>query len=307
MARNPPPASTDQRPADTDGDAAPPGFRVFVLEDDADLVDVIEAWLHRQYGESVTVHTAHTLAEAETELEDLVTIDFAIIDRKLPDGHGDELLDSLIDRFDPILVMITGTVPGPDLIGLPIHDYLVKPVDEAELLNGLSLLEKLEAANALSAYSDARKASLLEYHLEDPDSNPLFRRFAARWEYDRLEVATYGDTAVVYELYIGRPGGESDPETAAVQLSVTGGLDAEVADLLAEGVLAAEGELVPSGGDDYAWVKHSPEDLIDTSDGAIGIYRFTCPVPEQYVADLESRPAEVSLTDLMAVLEAEYN
>jgi CheY-like chemotaxis protein len=306
MAQHPR-ADAEAARTDEGGEPPAPSFRVFVLEDDAALVDVLEAWLHGHYGDTVTVHTAHNLAEAEAELADLLTLDFAIIDRKLPDGTGDELLDSLIERFDPITVMITGTVPGPDLISLPIHDYFVKPIDEDELLNGLSLLEKLEAANSLQAYSDARKASLLEYHLDEPDANPLFRRFAARWEYDRLEVATYDGEAVVYELYIGAPGADADPDEASVQLSVAGGLAEPVEDLLAEGVLAAEGELVPSGGTDYAWVKHEGEDPIDTSDGAIGIYAFACPVPEEHVTDLESSPGELSLTDLMAVLEAEYN
>jgi len=306
MAQDPRAEAEVARTDEGEGPPAP-NFRVFVLEDDAALVDVLEAWLHKQYGDTVTVHTAHSLAEAESVLEELLTLDFAIIDRKLPDGNGDELLDSLIDRFDPITVMITGTVPGPDLISLPIHDYFVKPIDEDQLLNGLSLLEKLEAANALQAYSDARKASLLEYHLDDPDANPLFRRFAARWEYDRLEVATYEDAAVVYELYIGQPGSDADPAEASVQLSVAGGLNTPVEDLLAEGALVAEGELVPSGGTDYAWVKHESDEPIDTSDGAIGIYRFSCPVPEEYVTDLESPPGDLALTDLMAVLEQEYN
>lgn len=302
-SQSPDVASTD-RP---DGESGVPAFQVFILEDDADLVEVLEAWLHRHYGDAVTVHDAQTLAEAEEVIEERYTLDVAIIDRKLPDGTGDEILDPLIDQFDPIRVMITGTIPGPDLISLPIHDYLVKPIDEDQLINELSLLEKLQAANALAAYSDARKASLLEYHLEDPDSNPLFRRFAARWEYDRLEVATYGDSAVVYELYIGRPGADADPTEAAVQLSVAGGLNTDAETLLEEGVIAAEGELVPSGGGDYAWVKHGPDDLIDTNDGAIGIYQFTCPVPEEYVTDLESTPEDLALTDLLAVLEQEYN
>lgn len=307
MAQEPSQAEADSQTVREDAGSSVPNFHVFVLEDDEALVEVIEAWLHRHYGEGVTVHTAFSLGGAEAVLEDLYTLDFAIIDRKLPDGHGDELLDPLIERFDPIMVMITGTVPGPELISLPIHDYFVKPIEEDRLINGLSLLEKLAAANSLQAYSDARKASLLEYHLDDPDSNPLFRRFAARWEYDRLEVATYDEEAVVYELYIGPPGADADADSAAVQLSVAGGLNEDVDTLLSDGAIAAEGELVPSGDGEYAWVKHDAGDRIDTSDGAIGIYRFSCPVPEEYVTDLETSPGDLSLTDLMAVLEQEYN
>lgn len=290
-----------------DEDPAGPALHVFILEDDVDLVEVFEGWLNRHYGETVTVHTAHTIEEAEDVLADLYTLEFAIIDRTLPDGTGDELLDRLIVQFDPIMVMITGTVPGPDLVSLPIHDYFVKPVEEDRLIKGISLLEKLDAANALSSYSDARKASLLEFHLDEPDSNPVFRRFAARWEYDRLEIAVHGDEAVVYELYIGEPGVGSDEDRSPVHLSIAGGLSTDIDAMIEEGLVAAEGELVPSGDGEYAWVKRDPEELIDATDGAIGIYRFTCPVPEQYLADLEESPGDLSLTELMGVLEREYN
>lgn len=295
-------ATRDAPPSD---ERQVPTLQVFVLEDDADLVQVFDTWLHRHYGEMVTIHAAHTLEEAERVLEGLYTIDLAIIDRTLPDGTGGELLDVLIDRYDPILVMITGTVPGPDIVGLPIHDYFVKPIKEDRLIEGIALLEKLDAAGSLAAYSEARKASLLEYHLEDPDSNPVFRRFAARWEYDRLEIAHHGEDAVVYELYLGDGGASRDD--SEVHLSIAGGLTTDVETLLAEGEIAAEGELVPSGDDEYAWVKRDPTDVIDTSDGAIGIYRFSCPVPEQYLTDLEDSPGSLSLTELVSVLEREYN
>lgn len=307
MAQEPPGTATAD--AIEGGESDPPGptFHVMILEDDVDLVDVFEGWLHRHYGETVNVHTAHTIEEAEDVLDTLFTLDFAIIDRTLPDGTGDELLDGLIVRFDPITIMITGTVPGPDLVSLPIHDYFVKPIEEDRLIKGLSLLEKLEAANSLEPYSDARKASLLEFHLEDPDSNPVFRRFAARWEYDRLEIAVHGEEAVVYELYIGEPGVAADEDHSDVHLSIAGGLETDVESMLEADLVAPEGELVPSGGGEYAWVKRDPEELIDASDGAIGIYRFTCAVPEQYITDLEESPGDLSLTDLMAVLEREYN
>ncbi len=307
MAQTPPEATSDTRSAEEDSAGGVPLFRVFILEDDEDLVSLIEAWLHRHYGEEVTVHSAHTLEAAETVLEDLYTLDFAIIDRSLPDGDGDELLDVLIGRFDPIMVMITGTTPGPELISLPIHDYFVKPIDEDRLIKGLSLLEKLAAANSLEAFTDARKASLLEYHLEDPDSNPVFRRFAARWEYDRLEIAVHGDEALVYELYIGGPGEGRDPDHSSVHLSIAGGLNTDIESLMAAEAIAAEGELVPSGDGDYAWVNRRPAEQIDTSDGTIGIYRFTCQVPEQYLTELADSPGDLSVTEVLSILEQEYN
>jgi len=76
-----------------------------------------------------------------------------LLDRLLPDGSARDLLEILPCQFDVITVMITAVSPGSDLIRLPVTDYLVKPVDKETLVTKLSLLEKLEGATALDAYT----------------------------------------------------------------------------------------------------------------------------------------------------------
>ena len=171
---------------------------VLIVEDDEELAGLLQVWVEGWCGNHATVHVEHTVADAEQTLESRSVLDIVLLDRRLPDGSARDLLEILPCQFDAITVMITAVSPGSDLIRLPVTDYLVKPTDNETLVTKLSLLEKLEAANALDAYTDARKASLLEYHLDKPEETPLFRRFASRWSYDRLEVAHVDGAAVVY-------------------------------------------------------------------------------------------------------------
>jgi len=284
-------------------DAPPPEATldsVLIVEDDGELGMLFRDWLQKFYGSGTAVHVTATVADTEAALESLPALDAALIDRKLPDGDGEELVSSVRSRFDAITVMVTGMSPGTELVELPADDYLVKPVDEGTLLKRLSLLEKLDAVGTLKKYSDARKASLLEYHLEDPERNPLFRRFASQWTYDCLEIAHVEGDSIVYELYTG----ENERESGEVSVSIVGTLGPDLEVLLADGDVAPVGELVPTD-DGYAWLDAGGQARIDTGAGSIAIYEFTCDVPERYTSDAGS--GDISHSELREILENEFN
>lgn len=263
---------------------------ILIVEDDADLAALLETWITGAYQDSVSVTVATSIDRAIERLGSLASLDIVLLDRRFPEGSGDSLLDMLHSRFDPIVVMITGVSPEEGIIRLPITDYLVKPIDEEGLLKRLSLLEKLEVTGVLTEYTDARKASLLEYHLEDPEEHPLFRRFAARWSYDRLEVADDGEQTFVYELYTGME---------EVSVSVSGSLVRPLADLIASEDIAPVGELVPSG-DGYAWIDRTGDEPVDPPGAGYAIYEFSCHTPEQHVSPgspAGSRRLELALED----------
>ena len=319
-------AATHEDTAETStapsADAAP--RHVLIVEDDEELAGLLEVWVGNCWGGAATVHVEHTVAGARAVLESRSALDVVLLDRRLPDGDASELLEEIARRFDAITVMITAVSPGSDLIRLPVTDYLVKPIDDETFVTKLSLLERLDAANALAAYTDARKASLLEYHLDDPEGTPLFRRFAARWSYDRLEVAHVGASgqSVVYELY-------SDDATTTrddgeFHVSITGTLATDLDELLERGDVEPAGELLRSGGE-YAWIRADGDERLDRDPDSIAIYGFTCETPEQYVTDATDRsrsgdatterasPDErdgtdgVSHVELASILESGFN
>jgi DNA-binding response OmpR family regulator len=274
---------------------------VLIVEDDADLADLFRLWMRKYCGRDATITVVHTVADCRARLNSHGYPDIVLLDRRLPDGSARTILDDLSRGFDGIAVLVTGVPPDSDILTLPIDDYLVKPIDEERLMKRIGLLERLDAADALKSYADARKASLLEFHLDDPTANPLFRRFAAKWSYDRLEIARVDGRAVVYELYTGG-GAEGDRE---IRVTVAGSLGPDLESLLETGAVEPVGELFPSG-DGYAWVEADGTEPSD-DDGVIGIYEFACETPERHVADDAGRVDAMSHVELTDVLESAFN
>jgi CheY-like chemotaxis protein len=275
---------------------------VLIVEDDEELAELLAVWTRAFCGRDARIHTAHSVADGRAQLESQSGFDIALLDRRLPDGPGREVLETIPNGSDVNTLMITAVAPDSDIIDLPITDYLVKPIDEETLVERLSLVDKLETVDALEAYTASRKASLLEYHLDTPEENPVFKRFAARWSYDRLEIAVLDEHAVVYELYIGETNTVGEGE---LHVSIAGTLDPGIESLFEAGAIEPIGELLPSG-DDYAWVEADSSKPIDPDDGTVGIYGFTCETPERYVADGGWRdgPSDIELT---AVLESAFS
>lgn len=266
--------------------------RFLIVEDDEELAALLSHWLYDGFAD-VTIEVATSLDEATDVIGALPRLDVVLLDRRLPAGTGDTLLDGLLARFDPITVMITGLSPETEIIQLPISDYLVKPIDEETLVKRIALLTRLETAGVLSEYTTARKAALLEFHLDDPDANPVFRRFAARWSYDQLEVADVGGTAYVYELYTAG----ADATDRPVSVSVVGMLDGDVEALLDDGVLSPIGELVADG-DELAWIDRVTP--VEPAAAGYVIYDLDDETPERYIEtrhDVDAVALERTLED----------
>jgi DNA-binding response OmpR family regulator len=103
---------------------------VLVVEDQERLADLYETWLAGTYD----VRTAHTAAEAEELLDD--EVDVALLDRRLPDGSGDDVLTMIRDRgIDARVAMVTAVDPDFDILEMGFDDYVVKPVSESDLLD----------------------------------------------------------------------------------------------------------------------------------------------------------------------------
>lgn len=275
--------------------------QILVIEDEEDLAELFAVWAREHFGNRVEIHQAHSIEEGRRQLQTLHRLDIVLLDRQFPKGSGDDLLDRITTGFDAIVVMITGMSPELDLIRLPITDYLVKPIDQETFTKRISLLEKLKMSDVLTKYSNARKASLLEYHLDDPEDHPLFRRFAAQWSYDRLEAIDTGEEILIYELYLGR----SDGPDRDISVSIVGSLSGELSEAIQSGHMGAVGELVPSG-EHYAWIDVHESGPIEPAEDGYVVYEFTTDRPEILLrADLRTAPSAVQTLETQ--LEGTYS
>lgn len=108
---------------------------VLVVDDDPTVVNAYAIHLRDRY----TVRTAHSGQEALESLDEAV--DVLLLDRKMPDVSGDDILETIRDRgLNCRVAMVTAVPPDVDIIEMGFDDYLVKPASEATLLSTVESL-----------------------------------------------------------------------------------------------------------------------------------------------------------------------
>jgi DNA-binding response OmpR family regulator len=121
--------------------------RVLVVDDDRDILRVFRVILEKA---GYSVKTAETGHEALKELNN-GRFDVCLVDVKLPDMDGTELLLEMKENPETVKIIITGF--SSESVGIKAADYgaddfLVKPVKAEELLTLLH--QRLEVAQARS-------------------------------------------------------------------------------------------------------------------------------------------------------------
>ena len=133
--------------------------QVLVVDDERGLADLYSAWLEAEYD----VETAYG-GLAALELVDHET-DVVLLDRRMPDMPGDEVLTELRSRdLSCHVAMVTAVEPDFDIVEMGFDDYVVKPVDRDELE---ALVERMLAMEdidpgAQAYYSNVSKKTALE-------------------------------------------------------------------------------------------------------------------------------------------------
>jgi two-component system response regulator AdeR len=114
---------------------------VLVVEDERSLADLYAEWLSLDGGYEV-----RTAYGGETALEELdETVDVVLLDRRMPDISGDDVLDEIGERgLEPRVVMVTAIEPDFDVVEMGFDQYLVKPVSREDLLTTLEQMERLD-------------------------------------------------------------------------------------------------------------------------------------------------------------------
>jgi DNA-binding response OmpR family regulator len=159
------------------GDGAGRG-RLAVVDDEERVAEAYEAMLATEY-DVVRAHGGEAALEVVDE-----SVDVVLLDRRMPDLNGDEVLERLRERpSDVRVVMVTAVDPGEDILDMPFDDYLYKPVDAETLRAAVDqqfeaieygdqvdeFLEKTAKLGVLEAsgHADAEQARRLRSELND--------------------------------------------------------------------------------------------------------------------------------------------
>ena len=132
---------------------------VLVVDDEPDVADAYAAQLESEY----IVSTAYGGEEALDKVD--ASVDVVLLDRRMPDIAGDEVLQKIRDRgLECRVAMVTAVDPDFDIIEMPFDDYVIKPVSRDDLFETVErLLTTSEYESTLRQYYSltAKHATLL--------------------------------------------------------------------------------------------------------------------------------------------------
>ncbi|WP_299264635.1 response regulator transcription factor [Halorientalis sp.] len=101
---------------------------VLVVDDEEDVAEAYAMKLRTDYDTELAFGGEAALEKADA------TTDAVLLDRRMPDIHGDEVLEELRDRgHDFPIIMVTAVDPDLNILEMDFDDYLCKPVDKETL------------------------------------------------------------------------------------------------------------------------------------------------------------------------------
>lgn len=163
---------------------------VLVVDDEPGIVDRQATRLESTFRVRRAYGGRETLAEFDG------AVDVALLDRRMPDLSGDEVLSRFREAgHDCRAVVLTGVEPSFDIAETGFDDSLRKPVDEDALFDCVeSLLARRTYDTALREfYSVARRIALIETEHDAPElaDHGAYRRLVERRRelQDRLDDA----------------------------------------------------------------------------------------------------------------------
>jgi len=102
---------------------------VLIVDDEKAVADVYALRLGDRY-ETKTAYGGEAALEAVDG-----DIDLVLLDRRMPDVSGDDVLETIREReLGTRVIMITAVDPDFDIIDMPFDDYLCKPVEKDDLV-----------------------------------------------------------------------------------------------------------------------------------------------------------------------------
>ncbi|MXR21219.1 response regulator [Halobacterium bonnevillei] len=154
---------------------------VLVVDDEPELAGMYAAMLEDR-------HTVRTATSGEAALRQFTSdVDVVLLDRRMPDVTGDELLDVVrTEGYDYQVAMVTAVEPDGDVTELAFDAYVVKPVRRRDLRDvvaelllrseyGAGIQELLRVASKLAALETRNDPADLA---DDEDYQRLLRRLA---------------------------------------------------------------------------------------------------------------------------------
>lgn len=155
--------------------------KVLIVDDETALLDSYAALLETRY----TVETAATGADALATVD--AETDVVMLDRRLPEYSGEEVLSGIRDQgHDPQVLFCSAVVPEPEIVPMEPDGYLHKPVGVDELFDALET--QLELVDLPPEVREYRTLERLRESIESAgvgtgaETDPRYRKLLERIE-----------------------------------------------------------------------------------------------------------------------------
>ncbi|MFG1960683.1 response regulator transcription factor [Nonomuraea sp. NPDC049028] len=195
-------------------------MRVLVAEDERDLADLVAVGLRRH---AMAVDVVYDGAAAAERLA-VSDYDVLVLDRDLPEKHGDLVCRELVARGSRTrILMMTAAAAVPERVaglGMGADDYLPKPFDYAELVARVQALGRRSQAQVPPVLT--RHGIVLDTHRLQASRDGQHLHLSLK-EFAVLEVLMRADGAVVSsERLLEEAWDENvDPFTTVVRVVVS--------------------------------------------------------------------------------------
>jgi DNA-binding response OmpR family regulator len=152
---------------------------VLVVDDDEKMADSVALTLESEY----EVETAYTGPEGLETVDD--GTDVVLLDRRMPEMSGDEVLEEIQNRgYDCRVAMVTAVDPDFDILDMGFDDYVVKPIEYDELFGLVDRLVAIdEYEDIYQEYSSLkvkREVLQTEKSMHQLDSNAQYQETVER-------------------------------------------------------------------------------------------------------------------------------
>jgi DNA-binding response OmpR family regulator len=169
---------------------------VLIVDDERNVADVYALRL-----DEYDTRVAYSGEEALEQYDK--TVDVVLLDRRMPDLSGREVLEQIRARDGECrVIMLTAVDPGLDIIEMPFDEYLCKPIDKADLVDAIERQRAIQQYDEqVSEYLElTAKLATLEsehspQHLEEHDGIARLRKRAERLKSEMD--GTLGDVDVI--------------------------------------------------------------------------------------------------------------
>jgi DNA-binding response OmpR family regulator len=178
-----------------------PDATVLAVDDEPDLAELYRVYLDPAYD----VRIATGGEEALDAMDE--TVDVVLLDRRMPDMSGHEVLDAIRgEGYDARVAMLTAVEPDVDIVEMPFDDYKTKPVTKEDLLTLVEVLLHRAAFDERSQefFALASKKAALE--AAGTTNTDEYEELIERMESVRVEVDDTLDHLSARDAFVEVPG-----------------------------------------------------------------------------------------------------